>query len=271
MKLRKITGILLPAILLFAATAMASCVTVQTPVQEPYYVTEYTTENTTETYGETVMGVRNVIHRNTLQPYLIWSNPQLAFNKHKYIWYYGYDISGYPGPDNRTLKLTFYKQSFYEYLSVTVFDMDPRGQILAPPLVAYAENVTASKSATGWITSKPEISTYHTWFGIANTKLDFALFLGGKNDIFANCATADPLEFNTHHSRDIAVLITGPTEPMNCRFSAELTWNESIAENTTATGERTVPTQVEHRVLKSRTTLQSRQVPFWESFTAAKP
>jgi hypothetical protein len=261
----------LMSILLLSATFFSSCITVQTPTEEPYYVTEYTSENQTESHTETVPVTRTIQHEDVIQPYVIWSNPQLLFNKHKSIWYYGYDLSSYPIHEKEKIKITFFSQQFYEFLSVSAFDMDPRGQILAPPLMAASDNISLVPSQLTWITIQEDTSTYTTWLNSANVKLNFAHFLGGKINLFVNSSTTDPIELDTHRAKDVAVLIAGPTDPQNCRFNTTIVWTETVTENVTRTAERSVPVQTEHRVLKSKTTVQPRQVPFWDAFTTAKP
>ncbi|MCX6005703.1 MAG: hypothetical protein NTZ34_00355 [Chloroflexi bacterium] len=250
-------------ILVFCAQILSSvlfpsCVTVQSSLEEPYYVTEYTTENRTELYTETVPIVKSVPHKEVLQPYILWSNPQLLFNQRKSIWYYGYDLSGFPPHEKQQIKLEFFKQQFYEYLAVSVFDMDQRGQILAPQLISDSDNISSIVVKPNWITSQEDISTFNTWFKLADMKLTFAHFLGGRTDLFSNSATAYPVELNTRGSREIAVLIYGPTDPQNRGFSATLEWSENVTEYVTRTAERSVPVQVEHRVIKQKSVLQSR-------------
>jgi hypothetical protein len=268
---RTIVLILVFSAQILSSALFSSCVTVQSSIKEPYYVTEYTTENRTELYTETVPIVKSVPYEKVLQPYILWSNPQLIFNDHNSIWYYGYDLSGFPPREKQQIKLVFYKQQFYEYLAVSVFDMDPRGQVLAPPLISASDNISSIAAERNWITSNGDISTFSTWFKLANMKLDFAHFLGGRTDLFLNSATTYPVELDTRGSREIAVILYGPTDPQNCRFNTALAWSENIADYVTRTAERTVPVQIEHRVIKQKSVLQSRQVPFWESLLTNKP
>ncbi len=256
---------------ILSSALFSSCVTVQSSLKEPYYVTEYTTENRSEIYTETVPIVKSVPYEKVLQPHIMWSNPQLMFNGCKSIWYYGYDLSGFPAGEKQQIKLAFFKQQFYEYLAVSVFDMDPRGQILSPPLISASDNISAINVEHDWITSKEGISTFSTWFKLSNMKLDFAHFLGGRADLFLNRATTYPIELDTRGTREIAVIICGPTDPQNCRFNTTLTWSEKATEYVTRTVERSVPVQVEHRIIKQKSVIQSRQVPFWESLTTNKP
>jgi hypothetical protein len=262
---------ILTSILILCSGLLSSCATVKTSSNEPYYVTETVTENRTETYTETVPVERMVPHEQALQPYILWSSPDLSFNKHKSLWYYGYDLSSFTTHGKEKIKIMFFKQQFYEYTAVSVFDMHPRGQILAPPLIAASDNVSAIAVLNNWISSKQTSSTFGTWIGMANMKLDFAHFLGGSTDLFMNRATAYPVELDTHGSREIAILINGPTDPQNCRFSVSLTWEEPVTENVTRTYERTVPVQVEHKILKQKSVPQNRQVPFWETLIPGKP
>jgi len=241
------------SILMLYSSLLASCVTFKSSSEEPYYVTEYTTENQTEVYTEIVPVEKSIRHEQALQPYILWSNPQLSFNNHQSLWYYGYDLSSFTTHDKQKLKITFYKQQFYEYVAVSVFDMHLRGQILSPPLIAASDNISAIAVRKDWITFKQPSSTYNTWLSLANMKLDFAHFLGGSTDLFMNKATASPVELDTRGSREIAMLINGPTDPQNCRFSVSLVWEELIMENVTRTSERSVPVQVEHKVLKQKT------------------
>ena len=270
-RLRTIVLILVFSTQILSLTLFSSCVTVQSSLEEPYYVTEYTTENRTELFTETVTLVKSVPHEQFLQSYILWSNPSLSFNDRKPIWYYGYDLSGFPAYEKQQIKLTFFKQQFYEYLAVSVFDMDPRGQISAPQSISASDNISSIVVERNWITSDKYISTFSTWFKLANMKLDFAHFLGGMTDLFLNRATTYPVELDTRGSREIAVIINGPTDPQNCRFSATLKWTENVTENVTRTAERSVPVQVEHRVIKQKSVLQSRQAPFWESLITNKP
>jgi hypothetical protein len=268
---RTIVLILVFSTQILCSVLFPSCVTVKSSLEEPYYVTEYTTENRTELYTETVPIVKSVPHEEFLQPYILWSNPQLLFNTRKSLWYYGYDLSGFPVHEKQQIKLVFFKQQFYEYLAVSVFDMDQRGQVPAPQLISASDNISSIEVEGNWITSKEDISTFKTWFKLANMKLDFAHFLGGKADLFLNRATSYPIELNTRGSKEIAVLIYGPTDPQNCRFSATLVWTENVTEYVTRTAERSVPVQVEHRVIKQKSVLQSRQAPFWEALITNKP
>jgi hypothetical protein len=256
---------------MLASALFSSCVTVQSSLEEPYYVTEYTTENRTEIYTETVPTVRSVPYEKVLQPYVLWSNPQLEFNGHNSIWYYGYDLSDFPAREKQQIKLVFFKQQFYEYLAVSVFDMDPSGQILAPPLISASDNISSIVVERTWITSKEGISTSNTWFELANMKLNFAHFLGGKTDLFLNSATAYPVGLDTRGSREIAVLIYGPTDAQNCRFNTILAWSENVTDYVTRTAERSVLVPVEHRIIKQKSMLQSSKVPFWESLLTNKP
>lgn len=256
---------------IFGIILFPSCVTIQYKTEEPYYVTEYITENRTESYTETVQIVRNISHEENILPYILWSNPQLMFNDHKPLWYYGYDLSGFAAREKQKIKIEFYKQHFHEYLAVSVFDMHRRGQILSPPLISAADNISVIAVEKELITLENDISTFSTWRALANMKLNFANFLGGRADMFLNSVTASPLELDTRGSKEVAILISGPTDPRNCRFNTTLVWEEQVTENVTRKVERSIPVQVERNVLNHKTVLQSRQAPFWELFLTSKP
>lgn len=244
----------------------SSCITVGYAAEEPYYVTEYVTENHTRIFTEIVTITRKVPHEAGIQPYILWSNPQLVFNDHRSLWYYGYDLSDFAGRENTKIKISFFKQHFHEYLAVSVFDMHRKGQILSPPLISASDNIVAVSAENEWITSRLPVSTFDIWRTLANQKLDFAGFLGGSTDVFLNTVTPAPIVIDTHGCTEVAVLISGPTDPRNCRFNVSILWEEAIAENITRTVEHSVPVQVERKVPRQREVQQSRQVPFWEAF-----
>ena len=250
--------------LLLLVLLPVSCTTIKYQVQEPYYSTEYVTENHTESYSETVTKNSSISQELTLVPYIVWSNPQLKLRGLPYIWYYGYNLADFPHHDTERIKITFFKQQYYEYLSVSVFDMGPRGQILAPPRISPADDIYSKAVPSNWIMAQPAISTFDTWMNLANIKLDFARFLGGKTGLFLNTENADPVELGTRGATDIAVLICGPEKPQNCRFASSLVWQEIVSENSTVISERIVPVTVERQVLKQRAVIQTRQAPFWE-------
>lgn len=253
------------AVILLLGAMTVSCVTVQYAEQESYYTTENITENIAEPYSYTTRITKGIPHEEALQPYILWSNPQLKFKGRPYIWYYGYDLSGFPVHAISNIKITFYKQRFYEYVSVSVFDMRRRGQLLAPPLISPSDNLSALIAEGSWITTQGSISTFNQWLGAANAKLDFARFLGGMTDLYLNVANPAPIEINTRGATDIALLIYGPGDPQNCRFNATMEWADTIAENVTAELHGAAVRQLEVPVMKQRPAVKTKQVPFWET------
>jgi hypothetical protein len=256
--------VILAGITLTAATLLPACVSVQYTAQEPYYVTENVTENITEPYNLTTTVVRSISREQPLTPYMLWGNPQLQFNDRLYLWYYGYSLADLPAHEEESIKITFFDQQYFEYVAVSVFDVTPRGQLLAPPRIS-ATDVIPATSEQNWIKPQGEIATFDTWLRVANAKLDFARFLGGVTNIFLNISNPDPVIVKTRGSKEIAVLISGPANPQNRRFGASLQWTETVAENITAAAEHIVTAQSQRRVLMQRPVVKTKQVPFWEN------
>jgi hypothetical protein len=252
------------SIVLLLCLVLVSCVTVQYTVQEPYYEIEYVTENVTQAYSRTEPAATGSLHEEMIRPYILWSNPQLKFAGRSYIWYYGYNLSDLPAHENRNIKIIFYNQRYYENVSVSVFDMARRGQLLAPPLISPSDNISAAVTERNWITTEGSIGTFNKWINLANYKLDFARFLGGTTDLFLNIENPSPLVINCRGAKDVAVLIYGPTDPQNCRFNVTFQWSETVTENVTTVSQITVPIQVEHQVMKLKPVVKTKQVPFWE-------
>jgi hypothetical protein len=109
-------------------------------------------------------------------------------------------------------------------------------------------------------------STFGNWLNMANFKLNFALFLGGRSDLWLNYEGPYTVEFSIKGGRDLAIIIGGPTVPQNMRFNVMRTWSDKTQQYITRTGERTVPYQIEKKVPKQRLVMLSRQVPFWEPY-----
>jgi hypothetical protein len=258
------------SVFLLLPSLLIACTSVQYAVQEPYYVTENVTENVTGPYSEKVPSTTTVSHEQVITPYIIWSNPEIKFMGNAHVWYYGYNLSDMPVSEKKYVKITFFKQEYYENLSFSIFDITPRGQLLAPPQVSTSD-APAPAAAGHWITAPGDISTYQIWLNAANHKLDFAHFLGGASNIFLNLETPAPITVNTRGSKDIALIIYGPAIPRNCRFITSLQWEETVTENITVSGQRSVPVQAEQRTLKQRTVMKTRQIPFWESLLNASP
>jgi hypothetical protein len=256
--------LVIAAVLLSAASA--SCMTVDTPGEETYYVTEYVTENRTEPFSEVVPVTTYISGEDVLTPYVSWSGAAFLFRGIKHVYYYGYDLSGLPLHESEKIKITFSKQQFYEYTAVSLFDMSPRGQILEPPLISASDTTPPPAIRREMLTMTGDTSTFDKWLDLANLKLNFALFLGGRSDLWLNYEGPYTTEFSIKGGRDLAVVICGPTVPQNMRFNVFRTWSDSAQQYITRTGEHSVPYQLEKKVPKKRTVIQSRQVPFWEPY-----
>ena len=256
--------ILTPGILV-SLLPTASCVPVQYPVRETYYETSLATENRTETYEETVAVVKTVSREALLIPYVVWSNPSLKFKDNRFIWYYGYKLPGTMSHTEEKIRISLYKQEYYEYAVLSLFDMAPRGQVLQPPTISPSDPLQPPTVEWRWINTEGDTSTISNWLNTANIKFNFARFLGAQSDLWMNRGSAYSIEFDTRGARDIAVVIAAPTIPQNARYSASLIWKDSVTENVTRTMERQVPYQVERRIEKQRTVYKTRQAPFWET------
>ena len=243
----------------------ASCVPAQYPVSETYYETGFVTENRSETYDETVAVIKTVSGEEPLIPYVVWSNPSLKFKGNKFIWYYGYRLPDTGAHTGEKIRIALYKQDYYEYAVISLFDMAPRGQVLQPPIIDTSNPTKPHTVDWTWVTKEDDTGTISDWLNTANIKFNFARFLGAQSDLWLNRGSAYSIEFDTRGARDIAVVISAPTIPQNARYSASLVWTDNITENVTRTAERQVPYQVERRVEKQRTVYETRQVPFWET------
>ena len=250
---------------LASSLSAVSCVPVQYPVRETYYDTGFVTENRTETYDEIVPVVKTLSGEETLIPYVVWSNPSLKFKDNKFIWYYGYLLPDTRAHTEEKIRISLYKQDYYEYAVISLFDMAPRGQVLQPPFISPSDPPQPPAVGWTWITKEGDASTISNWLNTANIKFNFARFLGGQSDLWLNRGSAYSIEFDTRGARDIAVVISAPTIPQNARYSASLVWTDTVTENITRTVERRVPYQVERRIEKQRTAYETHQVPFWET------
>ena len=257
--------LILTAGILASLLPSASCVPVQYPVRETYYETGFVTENRSETYDETAAVVKTVSGEEPLIPYVVWSNPSLKFKGNRFIWYYGYLLSDTSVHKQEKIRISLYKQDYYEYAVISLFDMAPRGQVLQPPFISPSDPPQPPAVEWTWITSAGDTSTISNWLNTANIKFNFARFLGAQSDLWLNRDSAYSIEFDTRGARDIAVVISAPTIPQNARYSASLVWTDTVAENVTRTAERQVPYQVKRTIEKQRTVYETRQVPFWET------
>jgi hypothetical protein len=257
--------LILTAGLLVSLLPSVSCVPMQYPVKETYYDTGFVTENRTETYEETVAVVKTVSGEEQLVPYVVWSNPSLSFKGNKFIWYYGYLLPGPASHAEEKIRISLYKQDYYEYSIISLFDMSTRGQVLQPPSIAPSDPLQPPTVEWKWISTEGDSSSLSNWLNTANIKFNFARFLGAQSDLWMNRAKAYSIDFDTRGARDIAVVIAAPTIAQNARYSASLIWKKNVSENVTRTVERQVPYQVERSIEKLRTVYKVRQVPFWET------
>jgi len=257
--------LMLAAGVLVSLLPSVSCVPVQYPVKETYYQTVLVTENRTETYEGTVAEVKTISGEEPLIPYVVWSNPSLKFKDNRFIWYYGYKLPGTLSHTEEKIRINLFKQEYYEYSVISLFDMAPRGQVLQPPIISPSDAPKPPAVEWRWITSEGDTSELSNWFNTANIKFNFARFLGAQSDLWMNRGSAYAIEFDTRGARDIAVVIAAPTIPQNARFAASWIWTDHVTENVTRTMERQVPYQVEQRVEKQRTVYKTRQAPFWET------
>jgi hypothetical protein len=250
---------------MFAALLFSACVELQYQTQETYYTSENITENRIEAFNQAVAKTSFIPREQSLSPNVIWSNPQLSFKGYKNIRYYGYELPNSDVGTNAQIKIDFFKQDYYEYLSVNIFDISPRGHILSPPIIAPSDNISSAIVDRTWISAQPDIITFHTWINLANIKLNFAHPLGGEKDIFLSYYNSPSVELNTRGYKSIAVIMYGPVNPQNCRFRSSLVWNDLTTENKTIVSERIVPVQIEQELPKQRTIIQTKFIPFWET------
>ena len=262
----RVAGRILPLLILTALAMPAlSCVPVQYPQKEIYYETVTATENRTELVSETYPVTRIVSGQEQLTPYILWSSPTVKFKGTRFVWYYGYRLSGAQVHNIERIRISLYKQYYYENVAVSLFDMGARGQVLQPPLISSLDPVYSSTVRWDWFTYDTETETMDKWLNSANIKFNFARQLGGQSDLWMNRWQPYDIEFDTRGARDIAVLFTGPTTPQNTRFSASLLWYDQVTENVTRTVERTVPYLVEQRIQSERTVTKTSLAPFWQA------
>ena len=200
-----------------------------------------------------------------LTPYVVWSSPTVRFKGTPFVWYYGYRLPGTQAHDMEKIRISLYKQQYYENVAVSLFDMGARGQVLQPPVISTLDPVYSTAVRWDWFTYSGDTTTVDKWLNSANIKFNFARFLGGQADLWMNRARPYDIDFDTRGAQDIAVLFTGPTIPMNTRFSASLLWSDQVTDNVTKTVERQVPYQVEQRIQKERTINKTVLVPFWQA------
>jgi len=237
----------------------------QVPVTETYSETSYITDNITESYNESVPVSTQPSGEYALSPYIIWSNADLDFQGgFRNIWYYGYSFSELPRHDMEIIRINILEQKYYENSVFRAFDMTQRGQILAPPLIAVTDTVPPKSIGYPWISTRGSIEAIDDWLNLANIKLNYAKFLGGRQNVWSKNQDSYILEFDLKGAREIAILISGPTIAQNVKFTASVAWTDNRTQYRTITAERQVPFQKEVQVEKQRTVFHTRQVPFWD-------
>ncbi|MDD5312293.1 MAG: hypothetical protein PHO26_04580 [Dehalococcoidia bacterium] len=257
--------LLIIAVLTLPCWFSLSCVNIQVPVTETYSETSYVTDNITEKYNESILVNTQTSGQYALTPYIMWSNADLDFQGgFRNIWYYGYNFSEFARHDMEKMRITILEQKYYENSVFRVFDMTQRGQILAPPLIAAADTAPSQQVGWSWISTRGSIEAIYDWLNLANIKLNYAKFLGGRQNIWSKNQDSYNLEFDLKDAREIAVIISGPINAQNVKFTASIAWADNHTEYRTVTAEHQVPFQQELRVEKQRTVLQTRQVPFWD-------
>ena len=245
---------------------LMSCISIPTSYEETYYVTEFVTENRSEPFSEIVDVATTITGEDMLSPCISWGAAAFAFKAVKHVWYHGYDLSALPAHASETIKVMFSPQQFYEYTSVSIFNMAPRGQILAPPTILATDEPPPSGFRREILTMTGDSSTFQEWLDMANFKLNFALLLGGRSDLWLNYEGPCTVECNTRGARDIAVIISGPSRPQNMRFNVARTWSDTTNRQVMRTSERSVTYQVEKKTPRKRMVTGTRQAPFWEIF-----
>jgi hypothetical protein len=246
---------------------LAGCMTITEPVTQKYMETVYVSENRSEPYTEVVPRAREFYSEQQVIPYRLWSNPELKFHGHQSLWYQGYDLSPAPAGATARLKILLHEQKYYEQIKIRAFDMTPRGQILAPPLIAAADPSDPPRVKWTWITMTGENPLWNDWLSLANIKLNFARFLWGMENLWPSAeGQGRVIEFDTRGAREVGIIISGTDQPQNARITVSLLISQPAYDNITVSGERQVPYQRETAVEKQRTIYRERSVPFWEAF-----
>jgi hypothetical protein len=238
----------------------ASCLSKEYSATENYIETAYRTEYTTETYSENETVIRTVSGEYELAPLFFWSSRDLSFKGSGNLWYYAYDVPAYPPYDSIAIKVAVWNQLQYEKANIRVFDMTNGGHIDTP-----APQIEEEGSETGfvpwtWITGTARF----TWLDSANTKINQAMFLGGRTNLWSKTDNPQVLELNAGKARNIAIIITGPEYQWNARVTVNVIWQLDTLEPRTVIKERQIPRQVPYQVQKQKTINKVKQVPFWE-------
>jgi hypothetical protein len=262
-----------------------SCLPRQYPVTSAYEETAYRTEYVSETYTENETMVETLSGQYELTPFYSWYSQNIAFSGRTNVWYLAYDIPQTPPYDNMRLKVSIWKQPQYEAASVSIFDMT-RGGNLSTPAPAVAGDSGKGRVKWTWITSTSSGTTTtsssgsgsdsstsvttggvsDSWVDAANTQLNQALFIGGRNYLWSKEEDPQIFELNAGRAQKIGVILCGPLNRWNAGISLAATWSQTITSFKPVTGERKVEKQVPYTVQKQKTVYETRQAPFWEVF-----
>jgi len=268
----------------------ASCISKEYPVTSTYTETAYRTEYVTEAYTENETTVDSIVHSYELQPFYIWYSQNIAFNSKTNFWYLAYEIPQSPAYDNLRLKVSIWKQLQYESASVRILDMTRGGHLSTPAPAVYgitdtgqikwtwitastASTTTSSSSSGGTAENPSGESTATTggasttWLDMANTQINQARFLGGRNNLWSKPEDPQVFELDAGKAQKIGIIICGPQSQWNARVALEGIFTRNTVSQKTLTGERQVAKQVPYEAQKQKTTFETRQVPFWEIFS----
>jgi hypothetical protein len=240
---------------LICPSSFLACVTREFPVTQAYQETQYRTEYTNETYTENNTSIKSDTGEFELHSYYSWHTVDLS--------YYGYEIPDSATYDNISLRFSIWGQLQAEPVMLRIFDMSKTGQISSPePLLV--EDVP--QPLPDWYLIRGIASP--DWLKTANTMINQAKFLGGSNYIWSQAADPQIVVLKAGKPASIAVLVSGPQNRWNSRFSIDVLWTRNIIEYSQAAKQRQVAHQVPYHVQKQRTVFQARQVPFWEAFSS---
>ena len=254
MKYINLLLLILPLLAIFA-----SCISRQYPVNSTYQETAYRTENISETYTENETAVETLSGQYELTPFYSWYSQNIAFSGKTNVSYIAYDIPQTPPYDNVRLIVSIWKQLQYEPATISVFDMTQGGHLSTPAPATDGDTGKGQVTWT-WITG----SSSDSWLDAANTRINQALFLGGRNYLWSKQADPQIIELNAGRAQKIGVIISGPQNSWNSRITVAATWSSSTTSYQPVTKERKIEKQVPYTVQKQKTIYETRQAPFWE-------
>ncbi|MCX6001603.1 MAG: hypothetical protein NTY79_03605 [Chloroflexi bacterium] len=273
-------------LILTLLAVFASCISRQYPVTSTYQETAYRTEYASETYTENETAVETLSGQYELTPFYSWYSQNIAFSGQTNVWYIAYDIPQTPPYDNIRLIVSIWKQLQYEPATISVLDMTQGGH-LSTPAPATAGDTGKGQVKWTWITSSSSgtTSTFSSvsstdsgstgstgviggasdsWVDAANTRINQALFLGGRTYLWSKQADPQIIEMNAGRAQKIGVIICGPQNSWNSRITVAANWSSSTTSYQPVTKERKIEKQVPYTVQKQKTIYETRQVPFWE-------